>query len=310
VVETMIYREKDLREPYLLVQNGTLYFYFFELGTNPISFDPNKLLRMSRTGFGDWTDPEEWGHKGECTWQFNNFNNTAYSLSFSGTEGVTSFGNVNLFLNQSNDGITWKPISDDKPIVYEKGGISEVGWAFDLFGDIWGVGRNEDGDSTGWGSRTFRTFDGVLSDFQWISGNQSNPEIYESPRMFRHGNDLYLIARTDPNGQFWSKDNTILNILPESIHHLIDLGRYSLRSHGTAIWKLNQEKNGELEWVLDLPGCGDTAFPGFIRTGANTYIIVNYSSPWDVCDDWSWIRGQISKEGTLIYMVEIEFIEV
>ena len=62
--------------------------------------------------------------------------------------------------------------------------------------------------------------------------------------------------------------------------------------------------------MLDLPGCGDTAFPGFIRTGANTYIIVNYSSPWDICDDWSWIRGQISKEGTLIYMVEIEFIEV
>ena len=71
---------------------------------------------------------------------------------------------------------------------------------------------------------------------------QSNPEIYESPRMFRHGNDLYLIARTDPNGQFWSKDNSILNLLPDNLHHLIDLGRYSLRSHGTAIWKVNQEK--------------------------------------------------------------------
>ena len=60
--------------------------------------------------------------------------------------------------------------------------------------------------------------------------------------MFRHGNDLYLIARTDPNGQFWSKDNSILNLLPDNLHHLIDLGRYSLRSHGTAIWKVNQEK--------------------------------------------------------------------
>ena len=128
VIEAMIYRETDLREPYLLVQNGTLYFYFFELGTNPISFDPNKLLRMSRSAFADWTKPEEWGHKGECTWQFNTFNNTAYSLSFSGTEGVTSFGNVNLFLNQSNDGIIWKPVSEDNPIVYENGGISEVSY--------------------------------------------------------------------------------------------------------------------------------------------------------------------------------------
>ena len=49
---------------------------------------------------------------------------------------------------------------------------SQVGWSFDLFGDIWGVGRNEDGDSTGWGSRTFRTFDGDLSDWKWISGNK------------------------------------------------------------------------------------------------------------------------------------------
>ena len=60
--------------------------------------------------------------------------------------------------------------------------------------------------------------------------------------MFRHGNDLYLIARTDPNGHFWSNENSILNMLPEKVHHLIDLGMYSLRSHGTAIWKLNQEK--------------------------------------------------------------------
>ena len=60
--------------------------------------------------------------------------------------------------------------------------------------------------------------------------------------MFRHGNDLYLIARTDPHNSFWSKDNEILNSLPDNLHHLIDLGRYSLRSHGTAIWRVNTEK--------------------------------------------------------------------
>ena len=50
--------------------------------------------------------------------------------------------------------------------------LEQVGWAFDLFGNIWGVGRNEDGDASGWGSRTFRTFDGILSDWIWISGNK------------------------------------------------------------------------------------------------------------------------------------------
>ena len=35
------------------------------------------------------------------------------------------------------------------------GGITEVGFAFDLSGNLWGVGRNEDGDDSGWGSRIF-----------------------------------------------------------------------------------------------------------------------------------------------------------
>ena len=80
--------------------------------------------------------------------------------------------------------------------------------------------------------------------------------------MFRHGNELYLIGRTDPNGQFWSKDNDILNVLPETIHHLIDLGRYSLRSHGTAIWKLNQEKVGLYNIIITK--CIDDNFIDFL----------------------------------------------
>ena len=130
VVEAVIYREKDLREPYFVVQNETLYFYFFELGTNPISFDPNFPLRMSRMGLANWSSPLEWGHKGECNWQFNTNNNMSYALSFSGTEGVTSFGNVKLFLNQSHDGITWVPVDAEKPVLYENGGISEVKLSF------------------------------------------------------------------------------------------------------------------------------------------------------------------------------------
>ena len=125
-VEALVYREKDLREPYFVAQNGTLYFYFFELGTNPISFDPNFPLRMSRMGFANWTSPQEWGHKGECNWQFNTNDNLSFALSFSGTEGVTSFENVKLFLNQSSDGIIWEPVNAEKTVLYDNGGISEV----------------------------------------------------------------------------------------------------------------------------------------------------------------------------------------
>lgn len=97
----------------------------------------------------------------------------------------------------------------------------------------------------------------------WTS-NISNPHIYESPRMFNHEGELYLVARTDPTGPFMS-NYTATSELPPNQHHLYDLVAYSLRAHGTAIWRLNRE-TAALEWLLDLPGCGDTAFPRLVIT--------------------------------------------
>ena len=90
-------------------------------------------------------------------------------------------GTVNLFFNFSSDGVTWNPLPDStsEGVTYTGmyaqficanisfvssnlkahtlGGINEIGWHFDLFGNVWGVGRNENGDESGWGSRMFRS---------------------------------------------------------------------------------------------------------------------------------------------------------
>ena len=63
------------------------------------------------------------------------------------------------------DGIEWNPVNEDRPATYN-GGISEIGWTFDLEGNLWGVGRNEDGDDSLWGSRIFRA---DSSDIRYIS---------------------------------------------------------------------------------------------------------------------------------------------
>ena len=112
-----------------------------------------------------------------------------------------------------------------------------------------------------------------------------------------------MIARTDPKGPFMS--NWTLAI-PEVLHHLFDLVTYSLRPHGTALWKLNRS-TGELDWMMDLPGCGDTAFPSIVPTSQTTFLILNYSSPMDKCANWPWIWGQLASEGTMIYAVTIAF---
>lgn len=75
---------------------------------------------------------------------------------------------------------------------------------FDLKGDFYGVMRNEDGDATGWGRRVMHSKAGALTEWQFNADN-SDPNIIESPRMFRHGDDLYLIGRTDPTGEFENK---------------------------------------------------------------------------------------------------------
>jgi len=109
--------------------------------------------------------------------------------------------------------------------------------------------------------------------------------------MFRHGNDLYLIGRTDPSGHFMNHERWQL-LLPDWLHHLLDLGWYSLRNHGNAIWKVKMNpEDPQLEKVMDLPGCGDTSFASFVRISKDRYLIANYSSPKDFCENWAWIRG-------------------
>jgi len=307
-METSIFLERDLREPFLLTMNHKLYFFFFEGGVNPVDFEPLGLFRMERIRPGEWTYPELWGHEGEVIWDIVSENGTACAQSYSGdysTPGdAQDLGKLNVFLNCSNDGIHWSPAGTE--VVYH-GGLTEVGWYYDLAGNMWGVARNEDGDDSGWGSRTFFAPSNNLSDWRWTK-EQSDPWIYESPKMFRHGSELYLVARTDPGGPFWTKDNPLLNVLPPWEHHLYDLVSFSFRQHGTAIWRLDKA-TGDLMKVLELAGCGDTAFPSIIRISPHKFVILNYSSPMINCPH-NWLEGQTSPNGTLIFSQVIEFVDI
>ena len=217
------------------------------------------------------------------------------------------FGQVVVWSVQDRGSLGWltygaDPFSGSQ--IYH-GGISEIGFSFDLEGQLWAIGRNEDGDESRWGSRIFTSQKNYTS---WFPTQEfSDRMIYESPRLFRHGNEIYMIARTDPNGSFYSGKRRFKN--SPSIRHLLDLGLYSTRAHGTALFRLNKEEK-TVEFVENLPGCGDTAFASIVRLSKHKFRIVNYSSPWmlhDDCESWSWVKGQIHPDGTLIYMIDIEF---
>jgi hypothetical protein len=223
-----------------------------------------------------------------------------------------------VYLNKSTDGHTWTPTNPERPgengttqggYVYQ-GGVSEVGWEFDLNGEFWAVLRNEDGDESGWGSRIVHSLPGSLGDWELYPKDKSDPNIYESPRMFRHGDELFLVARRDHTSVYWDHS---LDYLPFDIEHGLILGSYSTRPHKTSVWRLNKgdPKNGiepKLELLIDIPGCGDTAFPSILRIGKHTYLVANYTSPTDLCADWSWIRGQTHPLGTSIYITTFTFV--
>jgi hypothetical protein len=120
------------------------------------------------------------------------------------------------------------------------------------------------------------------------------------------GNDLYLVARRDPNVPYWNQN---ISDWPWELQHDANLAGYSLRSHRTSLFRVSQARD-DVELIFDIPGCGDTAFPSIVRVDEHTYIIVNYTSPVGECADWPWIVGQIDPQGTQIYFILIEFVPV
>jgi len=281
---------------------GQLIFSFFQAGTDPFAFEPKLLLRIFRKGFQQWTQPEVWGHAGEIAWQLEDVGAMAYASSYSGDHYSPSNPHIKVYFNYTHDGRNWFPVNQTVPWMYY-GGVSEVGWTFDAKGNFWAVLRNEDGDATGFGSHVAFAPANGMGTWQ-ITPKHSDPNIYESPRMFRHGDDLFLVARRDVDGPF----DLGYTELPFDVQKYLNLGEYSLRAHTTALWRLNPTTR-QLEWIMDLPGDGDTAFPCIVRIGPHRYLIANYSSPLKY-PGWSWIAGQTSSEGTQIYFIEIEFMPV
>merc|ERR1712131_574709 len=127
---------------------------FFKAGTNPIAFEPDYIYSITMED-GQWSEPEQGLKEGEIIWQMAFERGTYYSCSYAGEHyTITQMGGIDQHFNKSSDGVNWEPVNSENEVPY-RGGISEIGWAFDLDGNIWGVGRNEDGDDSGWGSRIF-----------------------------------------------------------------------------------------------------------------------------------------------------------
>ncbi len=296
--EATFHLEKDLREPRLLSWNGRLFLYFAVLGTNPLNFEPGVMMFSERTAPGEWTEPAEFYEEGFIAWRTKTVDGTPYMLAYVGGEGIYDVDPEPMQVHwlTTSDGATWEPVVLDQPVVLE-GGCSETDFVFLDDGTLIAVCRNEMGDESGWGSKICRAEAESLSDWQCVNDTRK----YDSPLMFRHSDEVYLIGRRNLND---SGDYDLgFDDLDTTLQHLLYELDYWIHPKRTSLWRVDPQTL-TVEYVLDLPSRGDTCFPGLIEADADRFIVYNYTSPVDG-PDTIWVLGQLGP--TQILRQEISF---
>ena len=287
---------RDLREPQLVSHRGRLFLYFSELGRNPFAFQPRGVRVAERLADGRWTQPVAIGRDGELAWEVKARRGKVWKTSYEGGHYGLGRSRIRLYLDSSRDGLLWEPAGRSGDPVYE-GGVSEASVEFDRDGTLWALTRNEDGDESGWGSAVAFAPPGAPG--LWAFPAASDPERYDSPRLFAHKGELYALARRDLGGPFdrgWRR-------LPFAAQKWLYMARYWLTPKRTALFRLDRETR-KLVHLLDLPSAGDTAFPAVLPLGPDTVLIANYTSPPED-GGRSWVRGQLGRTGIYLAVLKL-----
>lgn len=282
----------DMREPRFVIFQNKLLFTFFEGGKKLLRFEPRKIYQAEYTG-EKFSDPEDVGLDGYVPWRLKVHHDTLFLSAYYGVQLYHSGHRGDLRLFYSTDGKHFQKISD-KPQCDWKG-AEEGEFEFDEEGNLWATIRLE-----GEGALIAFADKDNASDWRMTFSKFK----YDSAIMFKYGEDLFVIARRnlDGDGKFAKASRNI----PEKIRHKYNLVRYSFTKKTTALYKLDK-KNKKLLFITDLMGTGDTAFPAIVQNSAGKpeFILMNYSSDIHKKDK-NWIRGQLSK--SYIYWTKMCFV--
>jgi hypothetical protein len=314
--EETIKLSTDIREPFFAEIGGKLFLYYMELGDNPFSFDPKQAWYTVLDHGGPWSAPAvlDGFPKETMIWAIQHHRGQAWLTGYDGMHYKADKAGISVVFKTSRDGLTWTDVDPAHPVPYH-GGVSEVGFDFDSEGNFWGIGRNEDGDETGFGAQIF--FGRAGAEGEWSSFTKSIPFRYDSPRMFTQDGELYLVARRNIRYHGDTFETAKYDLGWGSDFGLLKwpyLGEYSTLPKRTSLYRLDRDKK-ELVRILDFPSASDTCFPSIVRLGPKKLLIANYSSPLlDGTDHtpnilkWAWVRGQLTqKYGTGVYLATLEF---
>jgi len=296
--ETHVALGTDVREMRLLPLEDKLVLYFAVLGKDPLKFEPQGMRVMTLEG-GAWSEPGPLYEPGFIPWRSKVLGGKAYLIGYIGGENIYDMSGepIRIHLLQTQDGLDLEPLTPGKPIVDEGGG-SETDFVFQDNGDLIAVERNEAGDETGWGSKICRADAGNYAVWEC----RSDKKKYDSPLVFRHGKDIWLIGRrnlTDTGNYDLDRDD-LAPIDQTGVYEV----EYSFQKKRCSLWRVDPETL-TVSFELDLPSRGDTCFASILPAGDDAFEVYNYSSPLEGDADPRWIEGQGGP--TRIYRALLQF---
>lgn len=297
-LEAQFSRGTDLREPRLLSFDHKLFLYVSELGSNALAFEPHAIWMSQKLAGGGWAALEETDRVGYIGWRTRSLGGKPIMVAYSGGEHLYQFDGspMSVELLTTSDFLHWSPFNREWPALY-RGGGSEADFTISDEGDLFGVIRNEAGDATGAGSQVCK---GKLTDpSRWSC--RGDPRKYDSPLMFWHDREAYLIGRRQvtESGHYdrgsWLPGR--FGILWNELHYIWTGKRCS-------VWRYVQSED-RIAFLLDLPSRGDTCFAAVVPGSAEDELVVyDYSS--DINGrDVVWNVGQ--RQQTFIYRHVLRF---
>jgi hypothetical protein len=287
--EVTFRRMTDLREPRFLSFDGRLFLYFAVLGDSLLDFAPQGFMVSEYLGPGSWSEPEWVYQPGFIAWRTKVEQGTPYVLAYKGGEQiydeVTAATEIHWLT--TTDGRTLTPVVPGQPKV-EGGGGSETDVAMLDDGRLIAVIRNEAGDELRWGSKICRAEPDQLGSWSCVG----DPRKYDSPLVFQHQGEVYLIGRRNLNEYDGAYD-----LHKPHATHRDETAYYQFayweRPKRCAVWHVDAETLA-VEHLVDLPSRGDTCFPALLPLNDREYAVYNYTSPLEG-PDLIWLEAQLGE---------------
>jgi len=232
---------------------------------------------------GEWSEPEWIFEDGFIPWRTRVMAGVPTMIGYTGGDDIydqddDALPQLEVRWLSSDDGLEWSG-----PTVWTGGG-SETDFTFTENGLV-AVVRNEAGEEDGFGSLICRADLSTPEDWSCVHDCRK----YDSPLMFSHGGEAWLIARRNVTEDGCFDLQPVDSTQSHADRFIQNSAAYWQTPKRCSLWHVN-DTSLDVEHMVDFPSAGDTCFPSILGEDGS-YELWNYTTdPEDA--DIGWLSGQ------------------